>query len=440
MKQRKYQDFNQLKISFWTMFLSFFALLVLGVLILTVSFYGIDQRENKTIRVDKLLDQYTSEPNTGTYFTLDLEDDDLEIGEQSSFLIRIHTGGKNVDGATVVLQFDSDEIEMYKIGLVSNRVFNHVSNNSQNNLMQITAWPEDLGDTFNGEGIIARVYFTPKDDDDSSISIVCSDSEISSQGWNILNCSQNNSLTIDDINDDNDEDDSGTGGASSGCSVTSRPTNVQAYKGDKAGEIKLTWTKVDGADSYGITYGEKWIDNKGPDEYGATNIGNIDNYIVKGLKNNTLYYFVVFANNSCGSSAYSDGAAAYSGGYTYVSREKGIPVWDGEEDEKDKKKEATVSATPRPTITPMPTLTPSPYPQTQNEGSSFFDYLKSQLNDPLAWVGLLLLAFLAVIFIMALRKKRENDQYEDIPSLVNKDEKTEADFIDNDEIKDNSSF
>jgi hypothetical protein len=74
----------------------------------------------------------------------------------------------------------------------------------------------------------------------------------------------------------------------------------------------LRWNKVEEVPvtHYAVTYGEKWLDF----DYGASNIGDTDTFVVTGLKPGTGYYFVVTAVNKCASSGYSDGAANYAGG------------------------------------------------------------------------------------------------------------------------------
>jgi hypothetical protein len=57
----------------------------------------------------------------------------------------------------------------------------------------------------------------------------------------------------------------------------------------------LTWTKVDLADHYVLSYGVspgKWI-------YGVPNTGNVSAFTINGLDPNTKYYFAVRAVNNC---------------------------------------------------------------------------------------------------------------------------------------------
>ena len=56
-------------------------------------------------------------------------------------------------------------------------------------------------------------------------------------------------------------------------------------------EVKLTWTGVERADHYAITYGE----SPGNYIYGNANVGNTDSYLVGGLSTGKTYYFVVSA-------------------------------------------------------------------------------------------------------------------------------------------------
>lgn len=90
-----------------------------------------------------------------------------------------------------------------------------------------------------------------------------------------------------------------------------RPTNLKAVPGTESGTVKLTWTRsTSTVTHYAIAYGEKWMDFT----WGDSNIGNTDQYLVRGLRPGVLHYFVVTANNDCASSGYSDGANAYAAG------------------------------------------------------------------------------------------------------------------------------
>ena len=266
-----------------------------------------------------------------------------------------------------------------------------------------------------------------------------------SEDGNVLDCagSSSASFTIaesggdsgsDDSDDDNqdsgdDDSDSGTGG-STGISTSNsqpsrepwckksypaRPTNLKAETSTQRKQVKLTWTKVEGeVTHYTVTYGRTWVDNHGPNEYGAPNIGNTDQFVVDGLQPGQLYYFVVTAVNDCASSGYSDGASAYAG-YGPVSTTTTDSTWS---------KQAKV--TPMPTIspeqefggsvgvgqesnaTPAPTLEPIVYTppaeeELENEG------LLASLGNFLPYIGFIVLALLGGLFIILVKYVRQQD-------------------------------
>ncbi|MGI5828276.1 MAG: fibronectin type III domain-containing protein, partial [Patescibacteria group bacterium] len=207
-------------------------------------------------------------------------------------------------------------------------------------------------------------------------------SSISYRGNQLLNCSANTGLVLENIADPNDmgdddgndqggdgdsdadndegEGDSGTGGtqtnltpeppSTSSCSnpKPARPVGLKAVPGGRK-QVVLTWNKVEGeVTHYGVTYGRYWVDGKGPEEYAADNIGNGDTttYTVNGLDLNTLYYFVITANNGCANSGYSDGASSYAG-VGSVATSVSDNSWS---------QQASIKANIKPTPTPKPSL------------------------------------------------------------------------------------
>lgn len=77
--------------------------------------------------------------------------------------------------------------------------------------------------------------------------------------------------------------------------------------------VKISWDKVNAAETYSVQYAEKEIYFEGSN--GTTTIDNIEttSYIITGLKTGTRYYFRFKANNSAGSSVWSESKSVVLG-------------------------------------------------------------------------------------------------------------------------------
>ena len=89
-------------------------------------------------------------------------------------------------------------------------------------------------------------------------------------------------------------------------SLPAVPTNLSAISGPNIGQVALSWSKVSGADHYGLVFGP----GSGHYLYGATDIGKSGQYTVLGLNPGSRYYFAVTAINGCASSAFSQETSA----------------------------------------------------------------------------------------------------------------------------------
>jgi len=86
-----------------------------------------------------------------------------------------------------------------------------------------------------------------------------------------------------------------------------KPTGLIAVSGTQAGSVMLNWTKSSfPVTHYAIVYGIE----SGNFSYGNPNVGDVDQYLVEGLKPGNLYYFAVIAVNDCANSDYSDETSA----------------------------------------------------------------------------------------------------------------------------------
>lgn len=64
---------------------------------------------------------------------------------------------------------------------------------------------------------------------------------------------------------------------------------LSVSKGDRPGEVKLTWKHLEGETNYHIVYGNK----RGELQYGALNVGNTTSFTIRALKPGETYYFAI---------------------------------------------------------------------------------------------------------------------------------------------------
>lgn len=85
----------------------------------------------------------------------------------------------------------------------------------------------------------------------------------------------------------------GGGGSAASCTLPEAPKapNLISAENISSNEVKLTWTKVDRATYYLVSYGNF----PGHYIYGNPNVGNADSYTVGSLNPGETYYFVVSA-------------------------------------------------------------------------------------------------------------------------------------------------
>jgi len=412
-------------------FLSVFLLLLFGVVIISVSMYGLPTKQELS---DTQTAQIYSVEGANVLYKLIPNDTSLQIGTSSNFKIEINTNSKTVDAADIVIKFDKGRVRGESINF-SNSVFDkYVSSDIDNNagVIRISQMFSAIERTYTGTGTFAFVVFTPLSKENIQFNIDCSNTGVYREGENLFNCTNSAGLEISNITD-------AVGGGTTVITANvsqphktgplcdkeypDRPVNLKAVTGSKPGQVHLTWTKSANTTHYTVTYGEKWMEF----QYGSPNIGDTDQFYVNGLKPGALYYFVITAVNDCASSGYSDGASAYAGkavntaekGTTVKATTKATPKTTVKVSPK-----ATAKVSPTPVLEVAPqatssgiyddwnskewTVTTSPEPSTDSSSDDQDGGILLKLAKILPWVGLGVLLILGIMLIKFI--KGGNDQ------------------------------
>lgn len=449
------------------------------------------------------LEQYQAETGANARYELSMDSATIQVGETALVDIWLDPQGQHVDGADIVLNFDQQRLIVEQV-MIGN-AFDHTRHESRGGKLEVYGWFDAVWQTFNTRKKMATVALKPNQAGTYPISIICvpgktNDSNITYQSTDLINCSQNSGISLVVTTSGNPTAEptsqptarptatarprntataepttssnptarptatpyvtatpyatatptSGTGGngstdpyvTQSGCTdqAPGKPNNFKAT-GAGYGQVRLNWDFVAGATHYVIAYGQRWLDF----DYGA-NVGNTDQFLVKGLKAGQPYYFVVTAVNGCAASGYAEGKAAYAGsgsggtggtgsstGYSYAtatpytSTDEGYD-WEDAGTTTDPEKgdetfedpwatdnssgfgdmgDASPSAAPYdlyPTLAPVG-ATPVVYTpdETEAEDKTFWDYLP--------WFGLGLLILLALLLVWYVRRKRNEFHY-----------------------------
>lgn len=250
-------------------------------------------------------------------FNLDPLTKGIKVGEQFSVNLSLDTQGKEVSGVQAKLSFNKDVIEVS--GVSFSGIFpsndHYIDNNG--GYVQVGSSLELETSGFNGNSNWVTLTLKGKAKGSTELRFSCSESgilEIKTYN-NLLDCGSlgAGSYTITEEGQPaptaTPTPTSGPGGP--GCTDLSpnTPTNLGAASGPGNGEVTLTWTKVS-ADYYSLVFGGA----SGAYQYGAANIGNTNQYIVRQLNPGKLYYFAVAAVKGCASSGFSQEASTRAKG------------------------------------------------------------------------------------------------------------------------------
>ena len=256
-------------------------------------------------------------------FTLDPLNKNTKIGEEFQVKVTLDTQSKEVDQIQATLSFNKDFLEVKSVSFSGIFPSNFQSINNADGRVQFASGKDLTSGSFNGNSLWVTLNLKGKAKGTTDLRFSCSESGILEAGTptNLLDCSSlaAGSYTITEESQPQPTatptPESGGNGGQPGPSCTDlspdTPTNLGAASGPNNGEVTLTWTRVS-ADYYSVFFGGA----SRAYEYGAVNIGNTNQYIVRSLTLGKLYYFAVAAVKGCASSGFSNEASARAKGAT----------------------------------------------------------------------------------------------------------------------------
>ncbi len=256
-------------------------------------------------------------PSSAHAAKLTLEPTDLTItsGQQFEVNLSLDTEGRTVNALDVVVIYPHSLVWIDKVDYPTYFPF-HIQDITEEEGRVILHFGADSQNTrFNGKGLLATFTLSTHADGEAYLSFVCDNSD----DWDDTNVWEAD--TAEDIVDCGQlhkgiyHINPKVGGVaepspSPVCVAPGAPGSVWGESGPAAGQATLHWQSVDNANYYTITYGL----SSGGYIYGAPNIGAGTQYTISQLTPGRVYYFVLTAVNSCGSSGYSKEVAVRSGG------------------------------------------------------------------------------------------------------------------------------
>lgn len=291
-----------------------------------------------------------------------LQPADFETRKGKTFQVQVNldTEDKKVSGIDLVLEYPKELIWVDKVdwGEIFEEEFININIKGK---LSLSAAKEEDDEYFQGSGRLVTLTFSTHGQGTADLDFVCrADAQ---DETNIIEFETGNDLVdygrlrkgiyvihSKDWWPGQEEEEE----EEKGCTeAPSFPTNLKAVSGPGSGEMTLIWAKSSGADFYTISYGLI----SGNYIYGAPNIGDTNQYAVRGLTPGKVYYFVMTSVNDCGSSGYSQEVWAKSGGAPVVVTPTSSPtVVDYVPSE-----EPEVTASPSATPELSPTEEPSPF-------------------------------------------------------------------------------
>lgn len=323
-------------------------------------------------------------------FVLSPEGKSLTSGDEFQVNVNLDTQGKDVNGVQASLTFSKDLLEIKDVAFFS--IFPSNFKSIDNNLGKIQLGSgEDLPTaSFKGNSTWVVLGIKSKGTGGAKLEFICFESSILELGTtnNLLDCSVLVSGTYQ----------VGEAGTTSptptpilqappACSEISpgTPTNLLVSSGPDVGQVTLSWTKVSGATHYSLVFGPSSKNY----QYGAANIGDTNQYVVKALTPGKLYFFAIAAVRGCASSGFSQEVSAQAKGGPGK-----IPTYTPEIVVYKPISEAfpeIIVLTP----TPSPTIQPTPTPQPKRGRSLIARWGKGIL---IVVLGLILLTIVLRIF------------------------------------------
>ena len=291
-----------------------------------------------------LLFTFCSSPVRAATFSLNPRSANVNVGDNLAVVISLDTQGKQVNGAQAVVTFSSSFLELSSVSF-TNLFPSNFPGNIDNAVgkAQFGSGTNSPGAFVTGSSNWATLNFRAKAQGSAQLKFGLESAVLELQTTaNLLSPA---SLPVGNYNVGSTQPpasqppasqtpaspspSSGSGGAdidssgSSGTQTTNTPvctetppdapTNLKAESGPGVGQVRLTWTRSSGTNYYNLVYGT----GSKAYQYGAPNIGNTDQFLIRGLTPGRLYYFAVSAVGGCSSSGFT---------YEVSARAKIIPT------------------------------------------------------------------------------------------------------------------
>ncbi|MFZ5365765.1 MAG: fibronectin type III domain-containing protein [Patescibacteria group bacterium] len=331
-------------------------------------------------------------PVQAAKFVLSPESKSLVSGDEFQVNLTLDTQGKDVNGVQASLTFSKDLLEIKDVAFFSIFPSNFKSIDNSLGKVQLASGEDLPTASFKGSSNWVTLNIRAKTKGEAKLEFICFESSILELGTtsNLLDCPAlvSGTYQIGEAGITPAPTSTPTPSQPPACSETSpgTPTNLSAASGSDVGQVTLSWTKVSGATHYSLVFGPSSKNYK----YGAANIGDTNQYIVKALTPGNLYYFAIAAVRNCASSGFSQevSSRAKSGAGKIPTYTPEIVVY-----------KPISEAFPEiiiPSPTPTPTIQPTPALQPEKGKSLIASLSKGMI---MVVIGLILLALILKILI-----------------------------------------
>lgn len=244
---------------------------------------------------------FLSKPAQAAHFYLEPQSGEYNKDEEFEVQIKLDTANEETSGVDVIFNFNKEVLEIKSVSFNSLYSLNDAQIDNNNGYLKIYSTMNGPASSYKGTDRLATIKIKGLSQEEGKLSFVCQSGETGNDtniwkkgGGDIIDCGA--------LKEGNYK-------IKAGCQVPKVPENVKAVSGPGPGQVILSWDKVSGAKYYSLNYGPSSLNYL----WGANNVGDVDSYVVSGLEPGKPYYFIVMANNDCGSSGALQEVAAYAG-------------------------------------------------------------------------------------------------------------------------------
>lgn len=263
--------------------------------------------------------------------TLRADPEKSTVVQDEWFKIKIilDTGGTQLSRGKAVLRYDQAKINLENVNFAPFAKDNSVDiDNSQGRAVMQSNFNPGAPGYFTGKAIWMEAVFSAKSQGQASFWFDCRRN--ASDDTNLIRVGGDDIVNCNNLGEGwfyvNVVDKTQVLPSQSyacGYAFPAVPQNFRGFSGPGKGEVTLKWGKVSGTTHYTVTYGKA----SRMYEYGSPNIGDTDQFVVKGLVPGQKYYFVITAVNSCASSGYTN-ELAITAGYGAITKTAYDTSWE----------------------------------------------------------------------------------------------------------------